>query len=57
MAEQAVRLTMAASEAVDRGRNDLREILDRTYRIVFPVRDEDAVVLSVFEGPRLFSEG
>lgn len=35
-------------------RRDLREILRRTYRIVFQVREESIQVLTIFEGHRLF---
>ncbi len=33
---------------------DLREMLRRTYRIVYRVRDESIEVLTIFEGHRLF---
>lgn len=35
------------------GRNDVREIFLRTYRIVYRVVDDGIVVLTVFEGHRL----
>lgn len=36
------------------GRVDVREVLLRTYRIVYAVRAEGIDVLTVFEGHRLF---
>ena len=35
-------------------RQDLREMLRRTYRIVYRVRNEAIEVLTIFEGHRLF---
>jgi len=34
-------------------RDDVREVLVRSYRIVHQVRDDTVVVLTVFEGHRL----
>lgn len=42
-------------EFADRG--DLREVLRRTYRVVYRVRDEAIEVLTIFEGHRLFPQG
>ena len=42
-------------EYADRG--DIREVLRRTYRIVYRVREEAIEVLTIFEGHRLFPEG
>lgn len=36
------------------GRSDIREVFVRTYRIVYRVREEGILVLTVFEGHRLF---
>lgn len=38
------------------GRDDVRETLLRTYRIVYRVVDDGIVVLTVFEGKRLLDE-
>ncbi|RMH36606.1 MAG: type II toxin-antitoxin system RelE/ParE family toxin [Deltaproteobacteria bacterium] len=38
-------------------RHDIREVLRRTYRIVYRVRAEAIEVLTIFEGHRLFPEG
>jgi len=35
-------------------RQDIREVLRRTYRIVYRAREEAIVVLTIFEGHRLF---
>ncbi len=37
------------------GRDDVREVLHRNYRIVYRVVDDGIVVLTVFEGHRLMS--
>lgn len=37
------------------GRDDVREVFQRTYRIVYRIVDDGVVVLTVFEGHRLFS--
>lgn len=38
------------------GRDDVREVLQRTYRIVYRVVDDGIVVLTVFEGHRLLGK-
>jgi len=37
-------------------RHDLREVLRRTYRIVYRVRDNAIEVVTIFEGHRLFPD-
>jgi len=37
-------------------RRDIREVLRRTYRIVYRVRDEAIEMLTIFEGHRLLPE-
>lgn len=37
-------------------RDDVREVFQRTYRIVYRVVDDGIVVLTVFEGHRLLGE-
>ena len=38
------------------GRDDVREVFQRTYRIIYRVVDDGIVVLAVFEGHRLLGE-
>jgi len=37
-------------------RQDIREVVRRTYRIVYRVREDAIEVLTIFEGHRLFPE-
>jgi len=37
-------------------RHDIREVLRRTYRIVYRVRDSEIEVVTIFEGHRRFPE-
>jgi plasmid stabilization system protein ParE len=56
--ERAAEMPLAGRlvpEYADRG--DIREVFRRTYRIVYPVRDEAIDVLTIFEGHRLFPHG
>lgn len=53
-AEQAALAPLAGRRVPELGRDDIREVLLRTYRIVYLVTDERLVVLSLFEGHRLF---
>jgi len=56
--ERAAEMPLAGRlvpEYADRG--DIREVLRRTYRIVYRVRDEAIEVLTIFEGHRLFPQG
>lgn len=56
--ERAAEMPLAGRlvpECADRG--DIREVLRRTYRIVYRVRDEAIEVLTIFEGHRLFPQG
>jgi len=53
-AETAARLPMAGRVVPEKGRCDIREVFLRTYRIVYRVREEGIVVLTIFEGHRLF---
>jgi plasmid stabilization system protein ParE len=39
------------------GRDDIREVLLRSYRIVYAVREGEIRVLTVFEGHRTLPEG
>ena len=54
-AEAAARLPMVGRVVPEKGRPDIREVFLRTYRIVYRVREGSILVLTVFEGHRLFS--
>ena len=56
-AEAAARLPMAGRVVPEKGRPDIREVFVRTYRIVYRVREGSILVLTVFEGHRLFPLG
>ena len=52
--ESAAAAPVAARRVPEVGRTDVREVLLRTYRIVYRVSDSRICVLTVFEGHRLF---
>jgi len=55
--ERAAEFPLAGRVVPEAGRQDVRELFRRTYRIVYLV-DEDAIdVLTIFEGHRRFPEG
>lgn len=56
-AEAASQLPMAGRVVPEKGRPDVREVFLRTYRIVYRVREGSILVLTVFEGHRLFPRG
>jgi toxin ParE1/3/4 len=51
LAAQVPRLGRGVPEL---GREDLREVLLRSYRIVYRIRGDEVQVITVFEGHRLF---
>jgi len=51
--ERAARTPLAGRRLPEKGRDDVREVLQRTYRIVYRVRAEQIDVLTIFEGHRL----
>ncbi len=53
-AERAAGTPMAGRRVPEIGRDDIREVLKRSYRIVYRVRGDRLEVLTVFEGHRLF---
>lgn len=55
--EAASRGPMAGRVVPEKGRPDIREVFLRTYRIVYRVREDGIVVLTIFEGHRLFPPG
>jgi toxin ParE1/3/4 len=55
-AERAARVPTSGRIVKERKQPDLREVLVRTYRIVYRVRDERVEIVTVFEGHMLFPE-
>lgn len=53
-AEHATTIPLAGRRVPEIGRDDVREVFKRTYRIVYRVRDGRVEVLTVFEGRRTF---
>ena len=53
-AERAAGTPVAGRRVPEIGRDDIREVLKRSYRIVHRVRGDRLEVLTVFEGHRLF---
>lgn len=56
-AERAAASPMAARRVPEVGRDDVREVFVRSYRIVYRVRRARIEVLTVFEGHRRFPRG
>ena len=56
-AEAAARLPLAGRVVPEKARPDIREVFLRTYRIVYRVREDGILVLTVLEGHRLFPPG
>lgn len=56
-AEAAARVPLAGRVVPEKARADVREVLLRTYRLVYRVRDDGIVVLTVFEGHHLLPPG
>jgi toxin ParE1/3/4 len=51
-AEQAASAPLSGRRVPELGRDDVRELLKRTYRIVYRVRPDRVDILAVFEGHR-----
>lgn len=51
-ARRAGELPMSGRQVPELGREDVREILKRSYRIVYRILDDRVQVLTVFEGHR-----
>jgi plasmid stabilization system protein ParE len=51
-AQRAGELPMSGRQVPELGREDVREILRRSYRIVYRILDDRVQVLTVFEGHR-----
>jgi toxin ParE1/3/4 len=55
-AERAARFPAAGHVVRERGRDDLRQVLVKTYRIVYRIRARQVDVLTVFEGRHLLPD-
>ena len=55
-AVKASKMPRAGRGVPEIARDDVREVFERTYRIVYRVIDDGIVVLTVFEGHRLLGE-
>lgn len=55
-AERAARFPHSGHVVREKGREDLRQILVRSYRIVYLVREKQVDVLTVFEGHHLLPD-
>ena len=53
LAERAASLPLSGRRVPEIGRDDVRELLLRNYRLVYRVLDQTIDVLTVFEGHRL----
>jgi toxin ParE1/3/4 len=51
-AEQAALAPLSGRRVPEIGRDDVREVIKRSYRIVYRVRPDSVDVLAVFEGHR-----
>jgi plasmid stabilization system protein ParE len=54
-AEAAARLPLAGRIVPEMAQAEVREVFVRTYRVVYRVRTSGILVLTVFEGHRLFA--
>ena len=55
-ARNALHAPLAGRKVPEFSRDDIRELIEGVYRIVYQVFEDRLVVLTVFEGHRLFSE-
>ncbi|MCZ7680564.1 MAG: type II toxin-antitoxin system RelE/ParE family toxin [Sandaracinaceae bacterium] len=53
VAERAGKAPLAGRRVPEIGRDDIRELFLRTYRVVYRVRERRVEVLTIFEGHRL----
>lgn len=56
-ARQAAELPLSGRKVPELGREDVREILERGYRIVYRVLEDSVHILTVFEGHRELRKG
>jgi toxin ParE1/3/4 len=54
--ERAARLPHSGHRVREHGRDDLRQILVRSYRIVYRIHDKQVDILTVFEGHHLLAD-
>ncbi len=54
--ERAAEMPRAGRKVPELGRDDVREVFLRTYRIVYRVEPSGITVLTVFEGHRLLED-
>lgn len=52
----ALHAPLAGRKVPELSRDDIRELIERNYRIVYQVFADRLVVLTIFEGHRLFSD-
>jgi toxin ParE1/3/4 len=55
--ERAAGAPLSGRRVPEIGRDDVREVFERAYRIVYRVEEKRIVVLTLFEGHRLFPRG
>ena len=55
-AERAAKLPKAGRVVPEKRRDDIREVRLKTYRVVYAVRANGIVVLTIFEGHKLLAE-
>ena len=55
-AERAAKLPYAGHIVREKGREDVRQIVVRTYRIIYLIREKQVDVLTVFEGHHLLPD-
>jgi plasmid stabilization system protein ParE len=55
-ARQVVEQPQAGRQVPELERTDIREIIERNYRIVYRIINDEVVVLTVFEGHRRFPD-
>ena len=55
-AKKALQAPLAGRKVPEFSREDIRELIEGNYRIVYQVFEDRLVVLTVFEGHRLFPE-
>jgi toxin ParE1/3/4 len=57
VAQRASELPFSGRVVPELGRNDVRELLKRSYRIIYRILEDRVEVLTVFEGHRRLPEG
>jgi toxin ParE1/3/4 len=56
-ARSALHAPLAGRTVPEMSREDIRELIEGNYRIVYQVLEDRLVILTVFEGHQLFPEG